>query len=209
MQMDGCDARLWFPATERNRALIAAVLEPLLPQQGLVLEIASGSGEHLCHFQQQFAASHPLLRWQGSDPDPLHRCSLQAWADALGLSAMAEPLDLDATAVPWPALDPALMLCINMIHIAPWQACEGLISEAGRQLAPGALLVLYGPFIEADVPTSPSNQAFDASLRSRDPHWGLRQLEQVRELARNCGLEPAGRWPMPANNLTVAFRRLG
>ena len=209
MQMDGCDARLWFPATERNRALIAAVLEPLLPHQGLVLEIASGSGEHLCHFQQCFASSHPQLRWQGSDPLQEHRASLEAWAHALGLQAMEPPLNLDATRGPWPQLNPALMLCINMIHIAPWQACEGLMAEAGRQLAPGALLVLYGPFIEADVPTSPSNQAFDASLRSRDPRWGLRQLEQVRELARNCGLEPAGRWPMPANNLTVAFRRLG
>ena len=121
------DGRLHFPATARNREAIAEVLEPLLPQRGLVLEIASGSGEHLCHFQQQFAASHPLLRWQGSDPDPLHRRSLQAWADALDLKAMEEPLDLDATAVPWPALDPALILCINMIHIA---ISPGLVGDA-------------------------------------------------------------------------------
>ena len=203
------DGRLHFPATARNREAIAEVLEPLLPQRGLVLEIASGSGEHLCHFQQQFAASHPLLRWQGSDPDPLHRCSLQAWADALGLSAMAEPLDLDATAVPWPALDPALILCINMIHIAPWQACEGLMVEASAQLSPGGRLVLYGPFVEDAVPTSTSNEAFDATLRNRDARWGLRRLEEVTALAARFGLEQDRRWSMPANNLTVTFRRLG
>ena len=203
------DGRLHFPATARNREAIAEVLEPLLPQRGLVLEIASGSGEHLCHFQQQFAASHPLLRWQGSDPDPLHRCSLQAWADALDLKAMEEPLDLDATAVPWPALDPALILCINMIHIAPWAACQGLLAEAGRQLPKGGQLVLYGPFVEPSVPTSPSNEAFDASLRSRDPSWGLRSLEQVSALAASHGLQLSGRWAMPANNLTVAYRHSG
>ena len=203
------DARLFFPATERNREPIAATLKTWLPDGAVVLEVASGSGEHLCHFQQQFAASHPLLRWQGSDPDPLHRCSLQAWADALGLSAMAEPLDLDATAVPWPALDPALILCINMIHIAPWAACQGLLAEAGRQLPIGGQLVLYGPFVEQLVPTSPSNEAFDASLRSRDPRWGLRSLEQVSALAASHGLQLSGRWAMPANNLTVAFRRSG
>ncbi|MEB3176025.1 MAG: DUF938 domain-containing protein [Synechococcus sp.] len=209
MHADGSDARLWFAATERNREAIAAVLEPLLPHQGLVLEIASGSGEHLSYFQQRFAASHPQLRWQGSDPVLEHRSSLVAWARVLGLQAMEPPLALDATVGPWPRLNPALMLCINMIHIAPWQACEGLMAEAASQLAPGALLVLYGPFLEADVATSPSNEAFDASLRSRDSRWGLRQLEQVGALAASHGLAPAGRWPMPANNLTVAFRRLG
>ena len=203
------DGRLHFPATARNREAIAEVLEPLLPQRGLVLEIASGSGEHLCHFQQQFVASYPFLRWQGSDPDPLHRRSLQAWADALDLKAMEEPLDLDATAVPWPALDPALILCINMIHIAPWAACQGLLAEAGRQLPMGGQLVLYGPFVEQSVPTSPSNEAFDASLRSRDPRWGLRSLEQVSTLAASHGLQLSGRWAMPANNLTVAYRHSG
>ena len=203
------DGRLRFPATARNREVIAEMLEPLLPETGLVLEIASGSGEHLCHFQQHFAFSHPLLRWQGSDPDPLHRLSLQAWADAMGLQSMAEPLNLDATALPWPSLAPALMLCINMIHIAPWAACQGLLAEAGRQLPVGGKLVLYGPFVEQSVPTSPSNEAFDASLRSRDPRWGLRSLEQVSALAASHGLQLIGRWAMPANNLTVAYQRSG
>ena len=203
------DGRLHFPATARNREAIAEVLEPLLPQRGLVLEIASGSGEHLCHFQQQFAASHPLLRWQGSDPDPLHRCSLQAWADALGLSAMAEPLDLDATAVPWPALDPALILCINMIHIAPWAACQGLLAEAGRQLPEGGQLVLYGPFVEQLVPTSPSNEAFDASLRSRDPVGACALWSRCRPWRPAMGCSSAAAGPCPPNNLTVAFRRSG
>jgi hypothetical protein len=201
------DARLWFPATERNREPLAEVLGPLLPQAGLVLEIASGSGEHLCHFQQRFAASHPQLRWQGSDPLDTHRASVAAWAAHLKLSAMAEPLALDATRRPWPLLRPALMLCINMIHIAPWEACEGLMAEAGAQLPPGGRLVLYGPFLEDTVPTSASNEAFDASLRSRDQRWGLRQLEEVTALAGRCNLEGDGRWPMPANNLTVVFRR--
>ena len=203
------DGRLLFPATARNREAIAEVLEPLLPKAGLVLEIASGSGEHLCYFQQRFAASHPELRWQGSDPDPEHRRSLQVWSEALQLAAMPAPLDLDATAVPWPPLAPALILCINMIHIAPWSACQGLMAEAGRQLAANGQLVLYGPFLEKRVPTSASNEAFDASLRSRDPSWGLRSLEQVSALAATHGLQAAGRWAMPANNLTVVYRRFG
>ena len=203
------DGRLLFPATARNREAIAEVLEPLLPKAGLVLEIASGSGEHLCYFQQRFAASHPELRWQGSDPDPEHRRSLQVWSEALQLAAMPAPLDLDATAVPWPPLAPALILCINMIHIAPWSACQGLLAEAGRQLAANGQLVLYGPFLEKMVPTSASNEAFDASLRSRDPRWGLRSLEQVSALAATHGLQAAGRWAMPANNLTVVYRRSG
>ena len=122
---------------------------------------------------------------------------------------MPAPLDLDATAVPWPPLAPALMLCINMIHIAPWSACQGLLAEAGRQLAANGRLVLYGPFLEQMVPTSPSNEAFDASLRSRDPRWGLRSLEQVSALAATHGLQAAGRWAMPANNLTVVYQRSG
>ena len=118
-------------------------------------------------------------------------------------------LDLDATAVPWPALDPALILCINMIHIAPWAACQGTAGGSRPAAPEGGQLVLYGPFVEQMVPTSPSNEAFDASLRSRDPSWGLRSLEQVSALAASHGLQLSGRWAMPANNLTVAFRRSG
>lgn len=206
---DGDDARLCFPATERNREAIGTVLEPLLPAAGLVLELASGSGEHLCYLQQRFGPSRPGLRWLGSDPDPLHRASLAAWARHLNLPARAAPLALDACAGNWPDLGepPVLMLCINMIHIAPWGATEGLMRHGERLLGPGGLLVLYGPFLEAAVPTSPSNLAFDASLRSRDRRWGLRSLEQVTSLAQRHHLVPAGRWPMAAHNLTVAYRR--
>ena len=201
------DDRLWFPATERNREPLGSVLQPLLPSRGLVLEIASGSGEHLCYLQQRFCSSHPSLRWQGSDPDPNHRASLAAWGQYLQCEAMSAPLDLDATIHPWPQLNPDLILCINMIHVAPWEASKGLLAEADQQLSSGSLLILYGPFLEQSVPTSPSNEAFDASLRQRDPRWGLRQLEEVNDLAQQHNLDPAGRWAMPANNLTVAFRR--
>ncbi len=203
------DARLYFPATERNREPIAAGLEPLLPAQGLVLEIASGSGEHLCFFQQRFARSHPGLRWQGSDPDASHRASLASWRRQLGLTAMAPPLNLDASHSAWPELTeaPALVLCINMIHIAPWAACQGLLAQTARLLAPGAALVLYGPFLEGAVATSDSNRAFDASLRQRDQRWGIRSLGAVEQEARAQGLLLDGRWPMPAHNLLVCFRR--
>ncbi|WP_353090244.1 DUF938 domain-containing protein [Synechococcus lacustris] len=201
--------QLCFPATERNREAIALVLEPLLPQAGLVLEIASGSGEHLCYLQQRFSSSHPDLRWRGSDPEPAHRASIAAWAKHFGLAAMAAPLELDAMAAHWPNLgeQPALLLCINMIHIAPWAATEGLFAHGAQLLLPGNLLVLYGPFREVGLPLSPSNQAFENSLQERDPSWGLRCLGEVSSLAQHHGFELFGRWPMPANNLTVAFQR--
>ena len=138
------DDRLWFPATERNREPLGSVLQPLLPSRGLVLEIASGSGEHLCYLQQRFCSSHPSLRWQGSDPDPNHRASLAAWGQYLQCEAMSAPLDLDATIHPWPQLNPDLILCINMIHVAPWEASKGLLAEADQQLSSGSLLILYG-----------------------------------------------------------------
>lgn len=202
------EERLFFDATQRNREPIARVLEPLLPSCGLLLEIASGSGEHLCYLQNRFGSSHPELHWQGSDPEPLHRASLVAWARHLQLPGRLPPLDLDATKTPWPRINPVMILCINMVHIAPWQASEGLFEEAGRQLMPGRLLVLYGPFFENSVTTSPSNEAFDAHLRNIDSRWGLRHLDQLEFLAKKHWLGFAGRWTMPANNLMIAFRRL-
>ena len=203
------DDRLWFPATERNREPLAAVLEPLLPRAGLVLEIASGSGEHLCYLQQRFGGSHPELHWQGSDPDPTHRASLAAWGRHFGLKNMLPPLNIDTSSKSWPALTEPLqmLLCINMIHIAPWAATEGLLANGAKLLSAGALLVLYGPFREEGKATSPSNEAFDASLKQRNPAWGLRRLEVLNKLALQYQLEQIGCWQMPANNLTVAYQR--
>ncbi len=203
------DDRLWFPATERNREPLAAVLEPLLPRAGLVLEIASGSGEHLCYLQQRYGGSHPELLWQGSDPDPTHRASLAAWGRHFGLKNMLPPLNIDSIDKSWPALTEPLqmLLCINMIHIAPWAATEGLLANGAKLLSAGALLVLYGPFREEGKATSPSNEAFDASLKQRNPAWGLRRLEVLSKLALQHQLEQIGCWQMPANNLTVAYQR--
>jgi hypothetical protein len=205
------DERLLFPATGRNRQSLAAVLEPLLPSQGLVLEIASGSGEHLCYFERKFAASHPQLLWQGSDPEPSHRASLRAWAEHQGCERMLEPLNLNVCDAPWPELgaqpatQPTLILCSNLLHIAPWQACAGLMAHAGRLLPRGGTLLIYGPFTEAGIRTSASNLAFDASLRQQDPSWGLRSLEAVATAASEQGLHLAQRMAMPANNLSLIF----
>ncbi|MEY4270434.1 MAG: hypothetical protein RLZZ58_1650, partial [Pseudomonadota bacterium] len=163
------------PATLRNRDAIAEALADVLPPAGRVLEIASGSGEHIVHF----AARFPALHWQPSDPDPAALASIAAWAAESGCANVAPPLHIDAAASDWPVASADTLLCINMIHIAPWEACEGLMAGAGRLLHPGAPLILYGPFVEGDVPTAPSNEAFDASLRSRAPGWGLRDRADV------------------------------
>ena len=148
-----------------------------------------------------------MASWQPTDADPTSLASIDAWCAPVERVRPAAVLDVRA--LPWPIETADVIVCINMIHIAPWAACQGLLAEAGRQLPVGGQLVLYGPFIEQSVPTSPSNEAFDASLRSRDPRWGLRSLEQVSALAVSHGLQLSGRWAMPANNLTVAFRRSG
>lgn len=194
---------LYAPATARNREPILAVLRRLLPAEGLVLEVASGTGEHAVHF----AAGLPALTWQPSDPDPALRGSIAAHAAEAGLANLCAPLALDATAEPWPLAAADAVVCINMIHIAPWRACAGLIAGASRLLPPGGPLVLYGPFRRADVPTAPSNERFDASLRAQDPSWGLRDLEAVTALALTHGLALDETVEMPANNLIVVYRR--
>jgi len=200
---DRPDARLCAPAATRNRGPILAVLQHALPRQGLVLEIASGSGEHAAFF----AAGLPHLTWQPSDPDPRARDSIAAFGAASGLANLLAPLALDAAVSPWPVASAAAVVCINMIHIAPWSACAGLIAGAGRILGEGGVLYLYGPFREDGRHTAPSNAAFDADLRGHDRRWGVRDLGDVAALAQRHGLAHIETLAMPANNRSVVFRR--
>lgn len=199
----GSDAKRHAPATLRNRDAIAAVLAEWLPARGTVLEVASGSGEHIVHF----AATFPALDWQPSDPDPAGLVSIAAWSAEAGLANIAPPLALDAAVDDWPIDRADAILCINMVHISPWAATLGLLAGAAHLLPSGAPLILYGPYLEPDVPTVDSNIAFHASLRARDPAWGLRQIDDVKASATAAGLAFAERRTMPANNLMLLFRR--
>jgi len=190
------------PAAGRNREPIAAVLREALPASGMVLEVASGTGEHAAFF----AALFPRLLWQPSDPDPDALASIRAWREEAGRANLLEPVWLDASAESWPVAAADAILCVNMVHISPWEATVGLMRGAGRLLPPGAPLILYGPYRRAGVPTAPSNEAFDASLRARDPQWGLRALEAVEAQAERNGLRLERVIEMPANNVTAVFR---
>jgi len=203
MASEMTDARRHAPATERNRAPILAVLPELLPASGIVLEVASGSGEHAIHF----AAALPGLIWQPSDPDPTAHASIRAWAEAARLPNLRPPLLLDAAAADWPIAAADAILCVNMVHISPWEATVGLLRHSRKLLPVGGPLILYGPYFQEGVETAPSNLAFDQSLRTRDSRWGLRQLEEVVALAEGCGLHLATIHSMPANNLMVVFRK--
>lgn len=198
------DARLNYPATERNRDAILDVLRGVLPRSGVVLEIASGSGEHIVHFAKAF----PNLVFQPSDPEDAARNSIAAWTGTTGLKNILPPVLLDASAKTWPLGNAGAVLCINMIHIAPWSATEGLMRGASRILKAGAPLYLYGPYRQANVATAPSNKTFDESLKSRNAEWGLRNLEDVAALAKRDGFSAPEVTPMPANNLSVAFRKV-
>lgn len=204
MPGDGAPAdKRHAPATLRNRDAIVAVLADWLPATGTVLEVASGSGEHAVHF----AAVFPQLDWQPSDADPAGLNSISAYRAEAGLANIAPPVALDAAAVQWPVDRADAILCINMVHISPWDATPGLFAGAARLLVPGAPLILYGPYIEPDTPTATSNLAFDASLRARDPAWGLRDTDAVKAAAADAGFGFAERRAMPANNLMLLFRR--
>ena len=191
------------PATERNRDPIAAVLRALLPDRGTVLEIASGTGEHAVHFARAF----PGLKWQPSDPDAAALASIAAWRAESGLANLAAPLALDAASDDWPVARADAILCVNMVHISPWSATQGLMRGAARALAGGAPLILYGPYRRAEVATAPSNEAFDRSLKARDPAWGLRDVEAVVAEAQGRGLGFERLFEMPANNIVLLFRR--
>ena len=198
------NARRESPAAQRNRAPIARVLAEELPESGLVLEIASGTGEHAVHFAHEF----PALQWQPSDPDEQARAFIAAYVEDAALPNLRAPITLDASAGQWPIAEAAALLCVNMVHISPWEATEGLFAGAARALDSGAPLVLYGPYIEADVETAPSNLAFDESLKARDPSWGLRDLADVDALAAANGFERTRRVAMPANNLMLVYRKV-
>lgn len=191
------------PATERNREPIAGVLAEVLPAGGTVLEIASGTGEHSVYFARHF----PHLRWQPSDSDPAALGSIEAWAADSGLANLLSPVVLDAAAEGWPVDGADAILCVNMVHISPWSATVGLMRGAGRVLSAGGPLILYGPYRRSGVPTAPSNEAFDESLRARNPDWGLRRLEDVGTEAEANGLSFERLIEMPANNVAAVYRR--
>lgn len=197
------DARRYSPSAARNREPILEVLARVLPASGLVLEVASGSGEHAAFF----GARLPHLIFQPTDPDPRNRASIAAWRDHATLDNLRPPLALDATEERWPIAHADAVLCINMIHIAPWDACLGLVAGAAGVLPAAGALVLYGPFRRGGRHTSPSNEAFDASLRAQDPAWGVRDLDDVVAAAARRGIALDDAVDMPSNNLTVVLRR--
>jgi SAM-dependent methyltransferase len=197
------DARRSAPHVARNTGPILEVLRETLPATGLVLEVASGSGEQSLAFARAFSK----LLWQPTDPDPAALASIAAWLESEALFNLLPPLELDARAVGWPIASAEAIVCINMVHISPWQATEGLMSGAGRVLEPGAPLYLYGPYRQQGVPAAPSNEAFDQSLKGRNPEWGLRNLEDLAAEAERNGLTLERVVPMPANNLSLVFRR--
>jgi hypothetical protein len=200
------DPRRFAPASARNRDPILEVLRRFVAPGGAALEIASGSGEHAVFLAQALGAR----AWQPSDPDPDARASIDAWRAHAGPDAarVAPALALDVTSRPWPVEGPLdLVVCINMIHISPWASCEALVAGAAEVLRPKGLLYLYGPYKRGGEHTAPSNAAFDESLRSRNPAWGVRDLDAVRTEAKRCGFSLLEVVPMPANNFSVIFER--
>lgn len=197
------DARDIAPAAERNQQPILEVLARVLPSRGLVLEIGSGTGQHVAHF----AKALPALTFQPSERDVTRHASIEAWAAAGGLSNVKPPLVLDVTQRPWPVAAADAVVCINVIHIAPWEATLALMAGAGMILPAGGVLVTYGPYLRGGAHTSPSNEAFDASLRASDARWGIRDIDAVAKVAGPAGLALEETVPMPANNFTLVWRK--
>jgi SAM-dependent methyltransferase len=203
------DAREHSPAAARNSGPILAVLQDLLPKHGTALEIASGTGQHAACF----GAALPGWTWQPTDAAPHGFASIAAWSADAHASNVRAPLLLNVLSAPWPGAAPAftapfdLIYCANMLHIAPWACCTGLMQGAARHLAPTGHLVTYGPYLEDDVPTAPGNLAFDASLRAKNPAWGIRALSDVAREAQRAGLHLAARHALPANNLLLVWPR--
>ena len=191
------------PAAARNRDPIADVLAEWLPASGLVLEIASGTGEHVIHFADRF----PALEWQPSDVHPDALSSIRAWRASARLPNVREPVVLDAAAPDWPVDSADAVLSINMVHISPWASALGLLDGAARLLSAGGPLVMYGPWLSDGVPTAPSNLDFDADLKRRNPEWGLRGVEEFAAAAEDRALRSAESRRMPANNMMLLLRR--
>jgi SAM-dependent methyltransferase len=196
------DARRSAPAADRNKEPILDVLRRALPATGLVCEVASGTGQHVVHF----AAGLPRLTWQPTEPDASLRASIAGWIAHTGLANVRPPLRLDV-GEEWPIARADAVLCINMIHIAPWAATLHLLGGASRLLEPGGVLFLYGPYRRFGAHTAPSNAAFDADLRASNPEWGVRDMETVVEIAGQNGFALAEVVAMPANNFSLVLRR--
>lgn len=196
-------ARRSAPAALRNREPIAGVLAEWLPERGVVLEVASGTGEHAVYLAERF----PDLEWQPTDSHPDACASIAAWRDGSALPNIREPLVLDAASPDWPVERADALLNINMVHISPWASALGLLDGAQHILPPGAPLILYGPWLMDEIDTAPSNLAFDADLKRRNPQWGLRRVEDFAAAAAERGFELEATRPMPANNLMLLWRR--
>ena len=196
------DLRRSAPAALRNVELIGDILSDWLPERATVLEHASGTGEHALAFARRF----PMLQWQPSDAAPEALASIEAWRTD-GPENLLAPILIDAAKADWPLTGADAIVAINLVHISPWATTLGLLDGAARLLSPGAPLILYGPWIEQGVETAPSNLAFDADLRARDPHWGLRLVEQFTREATARGLSLDERVAMPANNIMLRFSR--
>jgi phospholipid N-methyltransferase len=202
------DALPFSPAAERNKQAILEQLQALLPAHGNALEIASGPGQHVVWFAQHLPGWH----WQPTENDVSLVAAINARVQNAGLQKQVRPAHaLDVTRSPWPLASPEqtfnAIFCANLLHIAPWAACIGLMQGAAQCLAPGGVLITYGPYLEQDVPTSPGNLSFDTSLRASDPQWGLRQLNAVAQQAQAAGLHLRERHAMPANNLLLVWVR--
>lgn len=198
------DPRLFAAATARNREPILSVLQRVVPERARVLEIAAGTGEHACFFAERL----PVAEWQPTDPDAASRASIDAWRAHLGATRVLPALELDVEREPWPVSRADVVVCINMIHISPWQSTLALLAGTARVLPPGGVLFAYGPFRRSGAHTAPSNAEFDASLRARDPRWGVRDLEAIEAAALEEGLSLEEVLAMPANNFSLILRRL-
>ena len=197
------DARETAPSAERNKQPILDVVARVLPANGIVLEVGSGTGQHVAHF----AKALPNLVFQPSEMDRARHASIAAWIRHENLANVNPPIAFDVTRLPWPVAHADAVICINVIHISPWEATLALMRGAGELLASGSVLVTYGPYRRGGAHTAPSNEAFDASLRQRDPSWGVRDLESVAAAAAAHGLDLEETVPMPANNFMLVLRK--
>lgn len=196
-------AKGFAPAAERNRQPILEVLQRVLPPAGLVLEVASGTGQHAIFFSEHL----PSLRWQPTDASSEAVQSIGAWVDETARENILAPLDLDVRSPQWPIAKADALVCINMIHISPWETTDALFRGASELLTGGSHLITYGPYRLHGAHTAPSNAAFDESLRSRNARWGIRDIDELAELGSRTGFTLQERVDMPANNMTLVWTR--